>query len=55
MLYDNMGVRRPTYFRKPDWTMNYTTIITLSDKPEMKNGYMVDIEGLTRLLESDYF
>ncbi len=33
--------------------MNYTTYLTLEKKEEIKTGYMVDIKGLTKLLESD--
>ena len=55
MLYDNSEVRKPTYFKKPDWAMNYMTYVTLERKEDLKTGYIVDIKGLTELLESDYF
>ena len=55
MLYDNMCVRKPKYFKKPDNAMSYMTYMTLNQKPKMISGYMVDIDMLTKWLESDDF
>lgn len=50
-----MCVRKPKYFKKPDNAMSYMTYMTLNQKPEMISGYMVDIDMLTKWLESDDF